>query len=786
MSLQAIIMAGGEGTRLRPLTCDTPKPMVPILGRPVLSYSLQLLRRHKLTEVGVSLLYLPERVTRAFGSGEKDGVRLHYSREKDPVGTAGSVKLVAQGRLRPEKPFVVLSGDGLTDCDLTAALRFHAQKRALATLVLARVREPLAYGVVVTDENGRVTRFVEKPGWGEVYSDTVNTGIYVLSPEALDRIPDGPCDFGQQLFPQLVRESEPVYGFVTDAYWCDIGDESAYVRAQADFLDGRVRLDAGTRIAETAQIAPSARLEGNVYVGAGAVIGENALLCEGAVIGPGARVGAHARISRSVLWEDARAGEWARISGAVLCRGAQAGAGAELYENSALGDGAVLGARAVLASGAKVWPGKRIDPCVRVRGNLVWGGAARPEIRAGQTRCARPEDACILAAAWRYALDAETLALCHDASADGEALCAAAYGALLACGAKTILLGAAPPPVLRAAQTLCRAGAGLRFLRGGKAQLTADGGVLPARSVERKAEALCARQDYPAPFTRGRGETVRLADAESLYIGAITADTAHRPGDSSPRVRAFAADERDAALLRRALDAAGYAAAVELLPEKRDSLPQLEPWETGFRFAAGLERVEIFDCRGMPDSARQTLLAFAALPAEERAWTCRLDAPAALDELARSRGASLSRVGGDDAVWDAALWRAGTTQYRIQRDGVYRMLRLCARMAREGTTLRGMLQALPAVEQRAAHIAVPLRERGSLLRMLYEATPGAALDGSLRLPLENGWVPVSGDSGEPDLVVCGEASRSETAEELCGAILNKLKTLMPPAPSTAP
>ena len=164
MSLQAIIMAGGEGTRLRPLTCDTPKPMVPILGKPVLSYSLQLLRRHKLTEVGVSLLYLPERVTRAFGSGEKDGVRLHYSREKDPVGTAGSVKLVAQGRLRPEKPFVVLSGDGLTDCDLTAALRFHAQKRALATLVLARVREPLAYGVVVTDENGRVTRFVEKPG----------------------------------------------------------------------------------------------------------------------------------------------------------------------------------------------------------------------------------------------------------------------------------------------------------------------------------------------------------------------------------------------------------------------------------------------------------------------------------------------------------------------------------------------------------------------------------------------------------------------------------------------
>ena len=786
MSLQAIIMAGGEGTRLRPLTCDTPKPMVPILGKPVLSYSLQLLRRHKLTEVGVSLLYLPERITRAFGSGEKDGVRLHYSREKDPVGTAGSVKLAAQGRLRPEKPFVVLSGDGLTDCDLTAAFRFHAKKRALATLVLARVREPLAYGVVVTDENGRVTRFVEKPGWGEVYSDTVNTGIYILSPEVLDKIPDGPHDFGQQLFPRLVREGEPVYGFVADAYWCDIGDESAYVRAQADFLNGRVRLDPGALIAETAQIAPSARLEGNVYVGAGAVIGENATLSDGAVIGAGARVGAHARVSRSVLWEDARVGEWARVSGAVLCRGAQAGTGAELYEDSALGDGAVLGARAVLAAGAKVWPGKRIDPCVRVRGNIVWGGAARPEIRAGQTRCARPEDACILAASWLHALDAEAFALCHDGSAEGEALYAAACGALLAHGAKTFLLGAAAPPVLRAAQTLCHADAGARFAQGGKVLLSASGGVLPARSVERKAEALCARQDYPAPFTRGHGEAVRLADAESLYLGAITADTARRPCDASPRIRAFTADERDAALVRRALEAAGYAGTVEARPGKRDQLPPLEPWETGFLFSAGLERVEIFDCRGMPDGARQTLLAFAALPDEERAWVCRLDAPAALDELARARGAALTRIGGDEAVWDGALAQAGATQYRIQRDGIYRMLRLCLRMAREGTTLGGMLRALPAAEQRAAHIAVPLRERGSLLRMLYEATPGASLDGSLRLPLENGWVTVSGDSGEPDLVVCGEAAHSETAEELCGAILNKLKTLMTPASSTAP
>lgn len=777
MSLQAVIMAGGEGTRLRPLTCDTPKPMVPILGKPALSYSLQLLRRHGLTEAGISLMYLPERITRAFGAGEKEGVHLHYTREREPVGTAGGVRLACQGRQRPAEPFVILSGDGLTDCDLTEALRFHRQKGALATLVLSRVREPLAYGVVVAGEDGRVERFVEKPGWGEVYSDTVNTGIYILSPEALDFIPEGqPCDFGQDLFPRLVREGRPVYSLVSGAYWCDVGDESAYVRAQADFLAGRVKLDAGELIAETAQIDPSARLDGAVYIGAGAVVGPHAVLSDGAVIGPGARVGAHARVTRSVLWEDARAGEWARLEGAVLCRGAQAGAGAELHENSVLGDGVLLGARAALEAGAKIWPGKRVDPCVRVRGNLIWGGAARPEIRAGQTRCARPEDACVLAASWQAALKVESLALCHDGSAAGEALCAAACGALLAQGAKTFLLGAAAPPVMRAAQTFCRAEAGLRFSRGGGVRLTAADGRVPSRAAERKAEALLARQDYPAPFTRAAGEAAPLSGAEALYLGAVVSAAAGKFAESALRVRAFAPEESAAALAGRALAAAGVSGRAEVWEE--DALPALESWETGFLLSPALETASVFDSRGMPGETQQTLLAYAALPAAERAWTCRLDAPAALDALAQARGVPLLRTGGDAAVYDAALFRAGPAQYAMQRDGIFRMLRLCAQLAEADATLCGLLETLPRACRHAARVPVSLPERGRLLRRLYEDAPGAALDGSLRLPLGGGWVTVSGESGEPELVVCGEAALNETAEELCGEVVEKMKKLL--------
>lgn len=778
MPLNAVIMAGGEGTRLRPLTCDTPKPMVPLLGKPVLSYSLQLLRRHQLTEVGVSLLYLPERITRAFGAGAQEGVRLHYAREKEPIGTAGSVKLAASGKLTPTEPFVVLSGDGLTDCDLTAALQFHHEKRALATLVLARVREPLAYGVVVTDADGRVLRFVEKPGWGEVYADTVNTGVYVLSPEALAMIPEkGACDFGQDLFPRMVREGKPVYAFVSDGYWCDVGDEAAYIRAQADLLNGRVALETGPLIAETAQVHPTALLEGPVYLGAGTVIGPHAILSGGCAVGAGAKVGAHARLERSVLWEDARAGDWARLRGAVLCRAATAGAGAEMHEDSALGNGAALGARAVLETGAKVWPGKWVDPCVRVHGCLVWGGASRPEIRDGRTRASRPEDACVLAAAWHAALSADRIALCHDGSTEGAALYQAAAGALSAQGAGTLLLSAAALPVLRTVQTLEHAAGGMRFAQGGAVLLTAEGGCTPARSLERKAESLAARQDYTAPFSHGAGKTVLLPDAEALYVGALSALIPSLRKESALRLRVYAAEESHAALARRVLTAAAIPCTVCLLPQPEDDrLPPVEPQETGFVLSPTLESVQVFDMHGMPDDARQTLLAYAALPPEEKTWLCRLDAPAALDALAAQRGAALTRMGGSAAQWDAALLQAGSRQFRLQRDGLYVLLRLCA-VLRE-TPLRALLETLPTLSRRVERVPAALSERGKTLRALAEETEGAALDGGLRLPLCGGWVTVSADSAEPEMVVCGEAANYETADEICGEIVKRLKKIL--------
>ena len=221
--MKAVIMAGGEGTRLRPITLGLPKPMVPLLGRPVMEHIIGLLKRHGFTDICVTLQYMPQVVTEWFGDGAELGVKLTYFVEKEPLGTAGSVKN-CMAHLGGED-FLVISGDAVCDLDLSAALGFHRTSRAAATLILHRHSAPLEYGLVLTRDDGRIQRFIEKPGWGQVFTDTVNTGIYLLTRRAMDLVPeDQPYDFGKDLFPLLLSRGAPLYGHVADGYWCDMGD----------------------------------------------------------------------------------------------------------------------------------------------------------------------------------------------------------------------------------------------------------------------------------------------------------------------------------------------------------------------------------------------------------------------------------------------------------------------------------------------------------------------------------------------------------------------------------
>ena len=233
--MKAVIMAGGEGTRLRPLTCTLPKPMVPILNRPMMEHILNLLKRHGFRNVASTLWYLND-VTAYFQDGPEFGVRMEYYIEREPLGTAGSVKNASAFLT---DTFVVVSGDALTDIDLTKAVSYHKEKGSVATLVLTSVANPLSYGVVLTDGDGKIAQFLEKPTWSQVFSDTVNTGIYILEPEVLDLVrPGQKVDFSQMCSGTLERGA-PMYGYVATGYWSDVGNLEVYRQAHRDCLDGK-------------------------------------------------------------------------------------------------------------------------------------------------------------------------------------------------------------------------------------------------------------------------------------------------------------------------------------------------------------------------------------------------------------------------------------------------------------------------------------------------------------------------------------------------------------------
>ncbi|MBV9787877.1 MAG: NDP-sugar synthase, partial [Chloroflexi bacterium] len=323
--MKAVVMAGGEGSRLRPLTINRPKPMVPLVDRPVMAHTVELLKMHGITEIIITVQYLANVIQDYFGDGSAYGVQITYSVEESPLGTAGSVR---NAHALLDEPFLVISGDALTDFNLTDVINYHMSKGALATLTLKRVENPLEYGVIITDESGRVRQFLEKPSWGEVFSDTVNTGIYVLDPRIFEYVEAGKnVDWSKDVFPQLLQQDESIFGYIADGYWTDIGTIDAYMRATADYLQNRVRIPRlGINIGDEIwvdgehEIAPDARLYGPIFLGHGVKIKGGVVVNGPTVIRDYNIVDTSAHIDRSIIWRNSYIGERAELRGAIVTR----------------------------------------------------------------------------------------------------------------------------------------------------------------------------------------------------------------------------------------------------------------------------------------------------------------------------------------------------------------------------------------------------------------------------------------------------------------------------------
>lgn len=381
--MRAVLMAGGAGTRLRPLTCDLPKPMVPVLNRPIAEHIINLLKRHRITEVIATLHYVPDIMRDYFQDGHEFGVKMHYAvEEEQPLGTAGCVKNVEE--LLTET-FVVISGDSITDFDLAAAIAFHREKGSKATLFLTLVPNPVEFGVVITEENGQISRFLEKPSTSEIFSDTVNTGTYILEPEVLKYLPENEeCDFSKDLFPLLLDRGEPMYGYIADGYWCDVGHLDAYRKAQYDALARKVHVEysyeersPGIWIGHNTFIDDSATISPPAMIGDNCRIGARVHIEPGTVIGDNVTVGADSDLKRPILWNGVVLGDEVQLRACTVVRGSRVDRRAHILEGAVVGALSTVEEEAHIGTGVRIWPNKRIEAGAIVNINLIWGSTAQ-------------------------------------------------------------------------------------------------------------------------------------------------------------------------------------------------------------------------------------------------------------------------------------------------------------------------------------------------------------------------------------------------------------------------
>jgi mannose-1-phosphate guanylyltransferase/phosphomannomutase len=392
--VKAIIMAGGEGTRLRPLTCNRAKPMIPVINKPVVEHAVELLKKHNITDIVISLFYLPENVQNYFGDGSEWDVNISYSVEENPLGTAGGVRQAAENFT---DTFVVLSGDGIIDFDITELIQFHKSRKSPMTIALTRVQEPTEYGIVITErDTGKIEKFLEKPSWSEVFSDTANTGMYVIEPETMKKfVPkDTNFDFSFDLFPLLQSKNINLYGYISDGYWCDVGNIESYLKVHHDILDQLVEIEMpGKRITENVWVGSNVEIDPAAIITGPAVIGDFVKIKKGVeieefcVIGNNCVIEEGASLRRSVVLHSTVVGPKAEVRGGIIGKRCFLEENVSIYEQAVVSDDCQIGRSSEIPAGLRVWPDKIIEQGTRLTHDLIWGQTGKKSLfgRSGIT-----------------------------------------------------------------------------------------------------------------------------------------------------------------------------------------------------------------------------------------------------------------------------------------------------------------------------------------------------------------------------------------------------------------
>jgi mannose-1-phosphate guanylyltransferase / phosphomannomutase len=820
--MKAVVMAGGEGSRLRPLTINRPKPMVPLVDRVVMAQIIELLKLHGITEIVVTVQYLANVIQDHFGDGSSYGVHIEYSLEEQPLGTAGSVKN-AEHLLN--EPFLVISGDALTDFDLSKIIASHNAKEAMATITLTRVPNPLEYGVIIVDELGGVKQFLEKPSWGEIFSDTVNTGIYVLEPEVFRYIERGKfTDWSKDVFPKMLRKGDPLFGCITEGYWTDVGTIEEYMRACRDYMSGKVDLPrVGQNVFDEvwvegdAEIAPDAQFHGPVYLGHGAKIKGGVIIHGPSAIRDYAVVDTRATIDRSIIWRNSYIGERAELRGAIVLRQCNIKSRAVLFEGVVVGDQTIINAGAVIGANVKIWPSKEVDEGATISTSIIWGSQGRRVLfgRSGISGLVNidltPEFCAKLGAAFGATLArGTTVTMNRDAHYSSRMLKRAIIAGLPSAGVHVSDLHSVPIPVARYVTRAHGAAGGIHVRLSPFDNRVVDikffdsDGLDIDNVTERKIEGIFFREDYRRVYL---DEIGRIGDAENIaktYTDAFL--KALRPEALAGMARDFnlVIDyayanissilpdilrrlEVDMVELNANHDDSRLFQSGEEFEEGMVRLARIAPVldaHMGVRMDSGGERLFLVDDAGRRLPGTQALAAITALVMAVNGGgtvAVPVTAPRAFEEIAAHYGGRIVRTRATLGALmhtaaqnrDMLLLGDGAGNYIFPSfypvtDGLFAVVKIMELLTLYGKRLSQVIHELPRYYMNQTRVACRWEHKGKVMRILnqqYQDRRLEQVDG-VKIDLGDEWVLILPDPDGPFFHVIAEGSNEEQARVL--------------------
>ena len=804
--MKAIIMAGGFGTRLRPLTLGLPKPMVPMGNKPMMEHVVNLLKKHGFDHI-LSLLYFqPDAIRDYFGDGSQFGVKMEYRLAEDDYGTAGSVRNAYD--FFEDERILIISGDVLTDFDLTSVIHFHEARQADATMVLTQMENPLAYGVVITDEQGRIERFMEKPTWGEVFSDQINTGIYMLEPQAVKQIPyKAFYDFSGNLFPKMLNEKQALFGCNTSGYWRDVGNITEYVRAHQDILKGEVIIDLGYNMLKHEDallwIGNNLNVDDSVKYDEVSILGDKVSIgpdCEisNSVIGDNCIIGAKSKINNSIIWNDSVISEQTHMNEALILNNVSVGVGAKIEENTILSEHAVIGHGAVIRPNVKVWPKKEVENGAVLSSSLVWGEKWNRELftDAKVTGLGNleitPEFAAKLGAAYGAMLGSGTsIVYSRDVSRSSRMIQRALGAGLISAGVNVYDLQTLPIPIVRFELKTGRHKGGVHIRHTPYRTdlhdlIFFDGhGLDMPTSKTKSLERLFQREDFrraridevgsiefPIRILENyREQFLKSIDAESIrknnfkivvdyanggavdifpaIFGELGCEVISLNAYTDPDKIAVTRDEKNFAMNTLSVIVKSLGANLGIMLDNN------------------AEKIRIVDRNGVEISDQLLLLLITDLflsTQQARKIAVPVVGSMAVDEIAQEYGVEVIRVKNDHqammnaCVHDKVDYVGGTRGgfifpgFQLGADAMYASAKILELMAKSGKTFADLREKYADLVFQSEDVPCNWRKKGQVMRNLIEQTKGEdrlLVDG-VRINRQDSWILIAPDR-EKDL-----------------------------------